>query len=176
MNTINDGPDPWGEYSTVRDPIKLMNVYNTGYCGIFGPTLDGVFQGIGFETGRAFSVPNWNHCTTEVWYDGGWHLFDPERRSFHLAEDNETIASYERLHNNPSLATRTHDGGFASKGMKSHDKDYEAFYPPRVMPGRAIPWRASSSPIRSGISCRTVCPPRSSGCCGAAWPRTRGSG
>ena len=50
MNTVNDGPDPWGEYSTVRDPVKLMNVYNVGYCGIFGPTLDGVFQGVGFET------------------------------------------------------------------------------------------------------------------------------
>src|SRR5512132_1938922 len=54
MNTVNDGLDSWDEYSTVRDPIKLMNIYNVGYCGIFGPVLDGVFEGIGFADGRAF--------------------------------------------------------------------------------------------------------------------------
>ncbi|MEE8450321.1 MAG: hypothetical protein V3R99_00350 [Thermoguttaceae bacterium] len=92
MNTVNDGPDPWGEYSTVRDPVKLMNVYNVGYCGIFGPTLDGVFQGVGFEDGRAFGVPGWNHCTTEVWYNGGWHYFDLDVRGALMKPDG-TIAS-----------------------------------------------------------------------------------
>jgi hypothetical protein len=92
MNTVNDGPDPWGEYSTVRDPVKLMNVYNVGYCGIFGPTLDGVFQGVGFETGRAFGVSNWNHCTTEVWYNGGWHYLDLDVRGA-LRKADGTIAS-----------------------------------------------------------------------------------
>jgi len=92
MNTVNDGPDPWGEYSTVRDPVKLMNVYNVGYCGIFGPTLDGVFQGVGFKDGRAFGVPGWNHCTTEVWYGGGWHYFDLDVRGALMKPDG-TIAS-----------------------------------------------------------------------------------
>ncbi len=92
MNTVNDGPDPWGEYSTVRDPVKLMNVYNVGYCGIFGPTLDGVFHGVGFEAGRAFGVPGWNHCTTEVWYHGGWHYFDLDLRGALMKPDG-TIAS-----------------------------------------------------------------------------------
>ncbi len=92
MNTVNDGPDPWSEYSTVRDPVKLMNIYNVGYCGIFGPTLDGVFQGIGFKDGKAFGVPGWNHCTTEVWYDGGWHYFDLDVRGA-LRKPDGTIAS-----------------------------------------------------------------------------------
>ncbi|HYW79188.1 MAG TPA: hypothetical protein VE890_06395, partial [Thermoguttaceae bacterium] len=92
MNTVNDGPDPWGEYSTVRDPLKLLNVYNVGYCGIFGPVLDGVFHGIGFDTARAFGVSRWNHCTTEVWYDGGWHYFDLDVRGALMKPDG-TIAS-----------------------------------------------------------------------------------
>ncbi len=92
MNTVNDGPDPWGEYSTVRDPVKLMNIYNVGYCGIFGPTLDGVFQGVGFEKGRAFGVSGWNHCTTEVWYNGGWHYLDLDVRGALMKPDG-TIAS-----------------------------------------------------------------------------------
>ena len=92
MNTVNDGPDPWGEYSTVRDPIKLMNIYNVGYCGIFGPTLDGIFHGVGFEKGRAFGVSKWNHCTTEVWYNGGWHYYDLDVRGALMKPDG-TIAS-----------------------------------------------------------------------------------
>ena len=92
MNTVNDGPDHWGEYSTVRDPIKLMNVYNVGYCGIFGPALDGVYQGVGFQDGRAFGVSSWNHCTTEVWYKGGWHYLDLDVRGALMKPDG-TIAS-----------------------------------------------------------------------------------
>ncbi len=92
MNTVNDGRDPWSEYSTVRDPVKLMNIYNVGYCGIFGPVLDGVFQGAGFENGRAFGVSGWNHCTTEIWYDGGWHYLDLDVRGALMKPDG-TIAS-----------------------------------------------------------------------------------
>ncbi len=58
MDAITDGPDPWSEYSLVRDPIKLMNVYNVGFCGIFGPVMDGVFQGVGFERGRRLASPS----------------------------------------------------------------------------------------------------------------------
>jgi hypothetical protein len=80
MNEVLDGPDPHPEYATVRDPLKILNVYNVGYCGIFGPVLDGIFQGVGFEQGRSFSVVKWNHRTTEVWYDGAWHYFDLDVR------------------------------------------------------------------------------------------------
>lgn len=92
MNTVQDGPDPWDEYSTVRDPVKLMNIYNVGYCGIFGPVLDGVFQGAGFADGRAFGLPGWNHCTTEVYYNGGWHYFDLDVRGALMKPDG-SIAS-----------------------------------------------------------------------------------
>ena len=102
MNTVNDGRDPWGEYSTVRDPVKLMNIYNVGYCGIFGPTLDGVFQGVGFEDGRAFGVSEWNHCTTEVWYNNGWHYLDLDVRGALMKADG-TIASLAEARTNRDL-------------------------------------------------------------------------
>ena len=92
MNEVLDGADPSKEFSTVRDPLKILNVYNVGYCGIFGPTLDGIFQGIGFERARSFGVPGWNHCTTEVWYDGGWHYFDLDVRGALMKPDG-SIAS-----------------------------------------------------------------------------------
>jgi len=104
MQAITDGSDPWSEYSLVRDPIKIMNVYNVGFCGIFGPVLDGVYQGIGFETGRAFSVPKWYHTTTEVWYNGGWHYFDLDVRGALLRPDG-TVASVAEAQTDRSLWT-----------------------------------------------------------------------
>jgi hypothetical protein len=102
MNAVSDGPDPWDEYSTVRDPVKLMNIYNVGYCGIFGPVLDGVFQGVGFADGRAFGLPGWNHCTTEVHYNNGWHYFDLDVRGALMKPDG-TIASLAEAKTNRDL-------------------------------------------------------------------------
>ncbi len=102
MNEVLDGPDPSREYSTVRDPLKLMNVYNVGYCGIFGPTLSGVFNGIGFEKTRSFSVPKWHHCTTEVWYDGAWHYYDLDVRGALMKPDG-VIASVAEAQRDRSL-------------------------------------------------------------------------
>jgi len=72
---VHDGPDPYGEYSTMREPLKMLNVYNMGYCGIFGPTVEGIYHGVGFETGRSFFLAKWSHCATEISYDNDWRRF-----------------------------------------------------------------------------------------------------
>ncbi len=94
FNEILDGPDPFDEYATVRDPLKILNVYNMGYCGIFGPTLDGIFQGIGFGKGRSFGLVDWNHCATELWYDDAWHYYDLDVRGV-LLNENGVVASLD---------------------------------------------------------------------------------
>lgn len=104
FNEILEGPDPFDEYATVRDPLKILNVYNMGYCGIFGPVMDGIFQGVGFEDGRSFGVEAWNHCTTEVWYDGGWHYFDLDVRGA-LADKDGTVVSLDEARKNRDLWT-----------------------------------------------------------------------
>ena len=104
FNEILEGPDPFDEYATVRDPLKILNVYNMAYCGIFGPVLDGIFQGVGFEDGRSFGVEAWNHCTTEVWYDGGWHYFDLDVRGA-LADANGMVVSLREARRNRRLWT-----------------------------------------------------------------------
>ena len=43
FNEILEGPDPFDEYATVRDPLKILNTYNMAYCGIFGPVVDGMY-------------------------------------------------------------------------------------------------------------------------------------
>lgn len=104
FNEILDGPDPFDEYATVRDPLKIMNTYNMAYCGIFGPVTDGIFQGVGFAQGRSFGLEAWNHCATEVWYDGGWHYFDVDVRGVLLRPDG-TAASLSEAQRDSSLWT-----------------------------------------------------------------------
>ena len=60
FNEILENNDPFTEYATVRDPLKILNIYNMGYCGIFGPVLEGIYHGIGFENGHSFGVNLWN--------------------------------------------------------------------------------------------------------------------
>jgi hypothetical protein len=102
FNEVLDGPDSFDEYATVRDPLKILNVYNMGYCGIFGPVLDGIFQGVGFEQGRSFGLVKWNHCATEVWYDNAWHYFDMDVRGL-LLDGRGTVVSLEEAQRNRSL-------------------------------------------------------------------------
>ncbi len=102
FNEILEGPDPFDEYATVRDPLKILNTYNMAYCGIFGPVLDGIFQGAGFTAGRSFGLEAWNHCATEVWYDGSWHYLDVDVRGALLRPDG-VVASLAEAQNNRSL-------------------------------------------------------------------------
>ena len=102
FNEILEGPDPFDEYATVRDPLKILNTYNMAYCGIFGPVLDGIFQGVGFTQGRSFGLEAWNHCATEVWYDDGWHYLDVDVRGVLLRPDS-VVASLREAQNNRSL-------------------------------------------------------------------------
>ncbi len=102
FNEILEGPDPFDEYATVRDPLKILNTYNMAYCGIFGPVLDGIFQGVGFTQGRSFGLEAWNHCATEVWYDDAWHYLDVDVRGVLLRPDG-VVASLSEAQTNRSL-------------------------------------------------------------------------
>jgi hypothetical protein len=102
FNEILEGPDPFDEYATVRDPLKILNTYNMAYCGIFGPVLDGIFHGVGFSQGRAFGLEAWNHCATEVWYDDSWHYLDIDVRGLLLRPDG-VVASLAEAKRDRSL-------------------------------------------------------------------------
>jgi hypothetical protein len=124
-------------FSERADPVKAANHYYCSGCSLSAANFVILCRHAGLTARTVWLCPldvYETHCVAEVWYDGGWHLFDPELRSFYLEEDNETIASYETLHRDPGLVSRTHDGGFASIGTKTHASFYEAHYPPHVMP------------------------------------------
>jgi hypothetical protein len=102
FNEILESSDSFDEYATVREPLKILNVYNMGYCGIFGPVLDGIFQGVGFEQGRSFGLQRWNHCATEVWYDRGWHYLDVDVRGV-LLDDTGAVVSLRQAQRDRGL-------------------------------------------------------------------------
>jgi len=104
FNEILEGKDPFDEYATVRDPLKILNVYNMAYCGIFGPVLDGIFQGVGFKQGRSFGVESWKHCATELWYDDAWHYLDLDVRGV-LVDAKGMVVSLNEARRNRSLWT-----------------------------------------------------------------------
>ncbi len=103
---IREGPDPidW-EFRMIRDPIKMLNTYGHGFCGAFGPTTAGLFEGLGFKQARAAQIPACNHNVTEVWYDGAWHYFDTDLRGVIFRRDGKTIASIEEVREQPDLWT-----------------------------------------------------------------------
>ena len=119
------------------NPVKAANAYYCSGCSLSAANFVVLCSHAGL-TARAVWMSGLdtfrNHCVGEVWYDGGWHLFDPERRAFFLEQDNTTVASYETLHRKPDVEARTHNAGFASKGMKPHAGEYKKYYPPHIMP------------------------------------------
>ena len=135
-------PDPGSHpsrngFKERANPVKAVNSYYCSGCSLSAANFVVLCRQAGLIARAVWMCPAHEyeiHCVGEVLYDGGWHLFDPECRCFYLEADNRTVASYETLHKNPSLAARTHEGGFASPGMKNHAPHYEKYYPPHVMP------------------------------------------
>lgn len=99
---VRDGLDPFGEYSTMREPLKMLNVYNCGFCGAFGPTVEGIYHGCGFTTGRSFGLSGWAHCATEIFYAGSWHYFDVDVRGA-LVRPDGVIAGLQEARTNKQL-------------------------------------------------------------------------
>jgi len=124
------------DFKERANPVKAVNCYYCGGCQFEATNLVVLARHLGLA-----ARPVWlntldrygAHCVAEVFYDGSWHLFDPDQRTFYLDTDNTTVASFARLHNNPSLVERTHDGGFASSGLKKRTSQYRKIWPPHVM-------------------------------------------
>lgn len=92
MNEVLEGNDTLSEYKTIRDPVKIINVYGYGYCYIFGPVMAGVCEGIGLGRARTLTLPDWSHVVAECYYDDKWHYLDIDVRAVFRRPDG-TLAS-----------------------------------------------------------------------------------
>ncbi len=99
-------------------PIRGINTYYASGCPQTSANLAIAARAAGLPARVVgFSPPGRgvdNHTATEIFYDGEYHLFDPEVRAFFLRDDNEAVASAEDLQRDPRLIMRTHLHGPAA--------------------------------------------------------------
>ena len=85
------------------DPIKVLEL-GYGCCDETARALKSLWMMAGLDSRICYMT---FHTVPEVYYDGDWHMFDPDQKVFYLEEDNKTIASVEEIVENPKLITRT---------------------------------------------------------------------
>jgi len=102
VNEVLEGSDSLSEYRTIRDPVKILNVYGYGYCAIMGPLMAGIWQDMGLGPARTVVLPAWSHVVSEVHYDGAWHYLDLDVRAAFRREDGR-LASLDEARHEPDL-------------------------------------------------------------------------
>lgn len=95
----------------VKDTVKMLNVYGYTLCWDEAYTVSNLWQAAGLRIRRG--VPH-GHCTTEVFFDGEYHLLDSDEHLLYLRRDNRTIASEEDLAHDHDLVKRGHAYGILS--------------------------------------------------------------
>lgn len=95
MNVVAEGEDSLSEFVQIRDPVKIINVYGYAYCGIYGPTMAGVCEGIGLGPARTVVLPLWNHVASEVFYEDDWHYLDLDVRAIFRRSTGELASLSE---------------------------------------------------------------------------------
>lgn len=99
---VLEGRDVISEFQTIRDPVKLINVYGYGFCGILGPTMAGIWEDMGLGPARTLILPGWHHVVGEVFYDDKWHYLDLDCRAAFRRGDG-TLASMADAQRDDSL-------------------------------------------------------------------------
>ena len=102
VNEVLEGDDALGEYRIVRDPVKIINVYGYGFCGLLGPVMAGVWEDMGGGPARTVTLPDWAHVVSEVFYDDTWHYVDVDVRAVFRRADG-SLASLADARRDPGL-------------------------------------------------------------------------
>ncbi|HUU29806.1 MAG TPA: hypothetical protein VM123_18545 [archaeon] len=98
-----DKPDPWGNmftYWTVYDPVKNINSFGMGYCGMQSTIAAGIFRSLGYESRTININSGYSHQVCEVFYRGGWHFIDTDERGVVLTPGGE-LASWAQMKAHP---------------------------------------------------------------------------
>jgi hypothetical protein len=174
-----------GDPAEMHDPVKVLNVYGYTTCGDDSICLARLWHEAGFPVspGRLLG-----HRTSEVLYDGRWHLMDGDLGPVYLLRDNATIASEEDLVRDHDLVKRSHPHGsldpdrradneehaavFVSEGAAAADRSISGIARTSTMnmtlrPGEAIVWRWGRGAKYHGIEDIEIFGPRRAD--GRAW-------
>lgn len=114
-----------GDNDELSSPVKVFNVYGHNTCGNDSICLAGQWKQAGLRVAPARVV---GHCVTQVFFDGGWHLFDGDMHSIYLLRDNETIAGEQELVRDHDLVKRTHTQGILQPDRRAGDEWESSMY------------------------------------------------
>lgn len=114
---------------TVEGLDRLVWGFGFGFCYDLGRLQAGLWATAGLRS-RIVGWPQ--HTLAEVYYQGAWHLYDLQHRSFYLKADGD-VASFEEIRNNPDLLFQ---------GLNEHGLDAIG-YPPEHMAA----WYSIAEPV-----------------------------
>jgi len=104
LTTDSEGkPDPWGNlftYAVLYDPVKNLNSFGMGFCGMQSVIMCGVFRSLGYESRSVNLNSGYSHEVMEVFYSGGWHFIDTDERGVVLNPAGE-LASWAQMKDHP---------------------------------------------------------------------------
>ncbi len=105
--------------------IKAYNVYGYTLCGDDSVVVADLWRAAGL---KVRSGKPQGHSTTEVFYDGRWHLLDGDENIICLLPDNKTIASEDEIIRDHELMKRTHTYGILRPDGRRTDEGSAALH------------------------------------------------
>lgn len=87
----------------LHDPIKYINVYGYGFCDDSAKNIANLARTVGMKA-RVYGMSV--HVVAEVFFAGGWHMFDADHEVYYRMADGH-IASVDELAVHPEVLTKT---------------------------------------------------------------------
>ncbi|MFT7464386.1 MAG: hypothetical protein ACI9EF_002742 [Pseudohongiellaceae bacterium] len=92
--------DPAHDRAENHDPVRMLNIYGYGFCDDSATVYVAMAKALGLEA-RVWGLSG--HVVPEVYFEGGWHLLDPDGEVYYRSRDGRNVASVEELADHPEL-------------------------------------------------------------------------
>ena len=131
-----------GDPAEMHDPVKVFNVYGYTTCGDDSICLAGLWHAAGFAVTPGHHL---GHRTSQVFYEGRWHLLDGDMGPVYLLRDNATIASEQDLARDHDLVKRSHPHGIVDPDRRADNEEHAALM---AFEGESVADRAIADIVR----------------------------
>jgi hypothetical protein len=95
--------EPAADGLETHDPVRYLNAYGYGFCDDSATSLMLLAEAAGLKA-RVWGI--YGHVVPEVYFDGAWHMLDPDGEVYYL-DDAGQIASVETLAKRPDIIRKS---------------------------------------------------------------------
>ena len=92
--------EPAHDSIEIHDPVRFLNVYGYGFCDDSATNFMVLAEQAGLKA-RVWGLSG--HVVPEAYFDGDWHMLDPDGMIYYLDDDGETISSVKTLEGRPDI-------------------------------------------------------------------------